>query len=277
MKHVLQEREVIHSIDTIQYMIDLCPDCTIRRDNRGYLPIHWAAWSGNVKAIELLLRHDPTAATRKSLPRPHYPSRLPLHLACDALSEMLGSAQVLSIQILYDAYPEAIFIQDERNGNDNGRTPLDIARKRGSKWQPIVQFLEAQHEYARQAKDMMSMMILELNGRTLLHRTMKDNAPLGSIKLLARGAPAAILGHLDENKDSILHYACRGGLPIVKYFLDEHISLVSSAEVNCNCELPIHLLCEAAKDKVDSNSNSTEYIEIVWRMLLVNPETVMGA
>ena len=82
--------------------------------------------------------------------------------------------------------------------------------------------------------------------------------------------------HCDTNKDSILHYACRGGnLEVIKYFLGEHTSLVASAEVNENGDLPIHLLCEAGKDKVDVDS--TEYIEIIWKMLLSNPEALMGA
>jgi len=67
-------------------------------------------------------------------------------------------------------------------------------------------------------------------------------------------------------------------LEVIKYFLDEHTSLVlvASAEVNKNGELPIHLLCEAGKDKVEL-IDSTEYIEIIWRMLLANPEALVGA
>ena len=82
---------------------------------------------------------------------------------------------------------------------------------------------------------------------------------------------------MDEDLASmhLVHSACRGAnLEVIKYFLDEHTSLVSSAEVNENGELPIHLLCEAGKDKVDVDS--TEYIEIIWRMLLANPEAVAG-
>ena len=75
----------------------------------------------------------------------------------------------------------------------------------------------------------------------------------------------------------VLHSACRGGnLEVIKYFLDEHTSLVALAEVNENGELPIHLLCEAGKDKVEL-IDSIEYIEIIWRMLLANPEAVIGA
>jgi len=64
-------------------------------------------------------------------------------------------------------------------------------------------------------------------------------------------------------------------LEVVKYLLDNHSSLVASAEVNENGELPIHLLCGAGKVKVDIDS--AEYIEAIWLMLLANPETVVGA
>ena len=44
--------------------------------------------------------------------------------------------------------------------------------------------------------------------------------------------------------------------------------------VNAQNELPIHLLCEAGKDKVDCESS--EYIETIWQMLLANPEALMS-
>jgi len=36
-------------------------------------------------------------------------------------------------------------------------------------------------------------------------------------------------------------------------------------------------VCEAGKDKVDIDIDSPEYIEVIWRMLLANPEAVVGA
>ena len=87
-----------------------------------------------------------------------------------------------------------------------------------------------------------------------------------------------ILEHSDTNKDSILHYACQGGnLEVIKYLLTNHASLVASAEVNQKRKLPLHLLCEAGKDdKVDSDDNSTEYVETIWLMLLANPEVIVS-
>ena len=73
----------------------------------------------------------------------------------------------------------------------------------------------------------------------------------------------------------LLHSACRGrNLEVVKYLLDNHSSLVASAETNQKGKLPLHLLCEARKDKVDVDS--AEYVETIWLMLLSNPEAVVG-
>ena len=126
----------------------------------GLLPIHFAARDSASKSVEILLKHDPTAATKTKLPRlRHVPPSLPLHMACGA---GLG---LEAVQVLYDAYPEAIFIQAGNgnmridDGNDNGRTPLDIARIK--RCLPIVKFLEAQLEYAQKANDTTSMMTLD--------------------------------------------------------------------------------------------------------------------
>lgn len=39
-------------------------------------------------------------------------------------------------------------------------------------------------------------------------------------------------------------------------------------------ELPIHLLCEAGKVKIDCDS--VEYTEVIFGMLLANPEVLVG-
>ena len=115
----------------------------------------------------------------------------------------------------------------------------------------MVRFLREQLEYAQKAQDMTVMTTLDENGWLPLHHALKDKVPLGTIKLFLKGNPSAIrvpdnqfafplhiacefssakvvrylagesnkyiLGHLDENKDSILHYACRGrNLDVVK-------------------------------------------------------------
>ena len=131
---------------------------------------------------------------------------------------------------------------------------------------------------------------------------LKENASLGSIKLLVRGNPAAAqvsdqkvayplhiacefssaklvkylvelaeddtLNNFDANKDSPLHYACRGGnCNAMKYLLEANVPSVS--ERNNDNKLAIHLLFEYGENVL--NRESFKYVETVWQLLLANP------
>jgi len=233
------------------------------------------------------LKFDPDAASKEVN---NGSQRLPLYLACS-----YNNTNLSSIQVLYDVNnPEAIFAR-----TDNGRTPLDNARK-----QPAIDFLQTQLLYARQAQDMTAVTTVDENGWLTLHRALKDNVPLGSIKLLTRANPAAVqvadqkgayplhiacefssvkvvqllvelkgdtLNNVDANEDSPLHYACRrGNLGILKYLLQANVPSVS--ERNNNNKLAIHLLFECGENILDRES--MEYVETVWQLLLANPEVV---
>jgi len=280
-----------NKIGTVQYMLQLDPNLTNVWNEYGYLPIHLASMNGTVETIELLLKHDPDLAKEKIANRDR---KLPLHLAC--------GCELEAVQVLFDTYPEAINIRD-----GDGETSLNLARR--EERNRVANFLQTQLVYAQQAHDDTAMTTPNEEGYLPLHRALlQGDASLGSIKLLVRGNTAALqvadqkgvlplhiacrnatvgivkflvdsynngLDVCDANNDSVLHYACRGGnLDVIKYLLNEHTSLVSTAQVNEKGELPIHLLCEAGKDKI--GSDSIEYIEIIWRMLLANPEVVAG-
>jgi len=90
-------------VDTIQYMLDIYPEIINARDGNGMLPIHRAAQGKRTDIVELLLKHDPDAASKKTseLTLPYVPLSLPLHVACERGLDR-------SVKILYDAYPEAI-------------------------------------------------------------------------------------------------------------------------------------------------------------------------
>ena len=159
--------------------------------------------------------------------------------------------------------------------------------------------------YARTAQDMAAMTTLDSNGWLSLHQALRDNAPLGAIKLLLSAFPIALrvidgrgllplhiackyssadvvnyllelndtfLNHCDTNKDAPLHHACQGGnCGVVKLLLDRNVPSVS--ERNDDGKLPFHLLCEASA-QVDSNS--LDYVETIWQLLLAHPETVQN-
>jgi len=290
-------------VDTIEYMLDLYPQSIDATDRQGLTPFHRSAQGKRADIVELLLKYDPDAASKASRHRTNSIStyNLPLHLTC--ASGHVAHTEMA--EVLFDACPQAIFAH-----NDEGKTPLDLARERETRHRRdpnesvLVYFLQTQQAYARQAQDIKTKTTIDKNDWLSFCCALRNNASLGSIELLVRALRS--IGHTDSlplniacefrsvkvvryltEADSLseerlaslhlVHSACCGGnLEVIKYFLDEHISLVSSAEVNEKGELPIHLLCEAGKDfKVDIDS--TEYIEIIWRMLLANPEVVAGA
>ena len=272
-------------VDTIQYMLELDSELINAENSGGKLPIHIAAMNGRTKSIELLLKFDPNASSKEV----NNGSRLlPLHLACSTYNTNLSS-----IQVLYDAYPDAILARN------NGRTPLDIARN-----QPAIDFLRTQLVYARQAQDMTAMTTIDDDGWLPLHHALKDNVPLGSVKLLTRANPAAVqvsdqngvyplhitcefsslevvkylfelagdnLNKVDTKNNSLLHYACRGGTcDVVKYLLEANVPSVSDR--NNNNKLAIHLLLECGEETLDRESMG--YVETVQQLLLANPEVV---
>ena len=88
---------------------------------------------------------------------------------------------------------------------DSRRTPLDIARNQQAidflQTQPqrhgnqsVIEYLQTQLVYARQAQDMTAMTTVNENGWLPLQYALKlkDNVPLGSVKLLL---PIVIISH----------------------------------------------------------------------------------
>ena len=168
-----------------------------------------------------------------------------------------------------------------------------------------MDFLQTQLVYARQAQDMTVMTTVDDIGWLPLHSALNDDAPLGSIKLMVRGNPAAVrvadqngahplhiacefslvkvvkylvelygdtvLNIVDANNNSPLHYACRGGnLRVIKYLLEVNVPSVS--ERNNDNKLAIHLLFEYEENTLDRDS--LEYVETVQQLILANPEVV---
>jgi len=298
----IHEACAVGRLDTVAYLLGLYPESIRVRGSMGALPIHDAAacqprTESRAGIIELLLKHDPNTASKKKTNETQL-GQLPLHLACNAYY-----GQIDVVKILYDAYPEAIFVRDSR-----GRTPLDLSRamnEASSHSADIVKFLQDQLVHAEMGEDLLALTTLDDNGWLPLHHALKDKIPLGSIKFLIRGnssalrvitnigalpihiacqfSPAKVVKYLleddggrtlhytDMNKDSPLHYACRGGnLGVVKYLLNRNVPSVSDG--NVDNKLPFHLLCEC--EEVDKKSN--EYTETLFLLLRANPETVMA-
>ena len=57
-------------------------------------------------------------------------------------------------------------------------------------------------------------------------------------------------------------------------WLDNNASLVALSTVNAQNMLPLYLLCESAKSR--EKTESTDYIEAIWLLLVSNPEVVVN-
>ena len=284
-------------LDKVKYLLKLYPESIDMKAKNGFLPIHDAAhWGGKhkIEIIQFLLMHQPDGASRVvSTLQGHavHEGRLPLHLACD------NGLNLSAVQVLFDAYQEAIQSKDRR-----GKVPLDLT------WNTEVNlFLKTQLAYARKAKNIDAMTTEDCNGWLPLHHALHDKASLGAIKLLVKGRPVALrvadnqgafplhiacefgtadvvkflaepldiwLNVCDVNKNFPLHYACRGcSFGVVKYVLGKQKTSFSAR--NADGKLPIQLLCEAGQqDGVDNES--PEFTETIWRLLLAYPETVLN-
>ena len=280
-------------LDSVKYLLDICPESIYIESGSGWLPIHHAASSNGPQKVEHLISKDPTCASMVT-----NRGQTPLHLTCSF------QPNLAAVQLLFDTYPEAI-----DKANNVGMTALEYARDftaddedEEDQRVAVVIFLEAQLVYAEKSQDMNVMTKLDENGQLPLHHALKDNAPLGSIKLLIKGCALAVRvpdhnmafplhiacefssvkvvqylmdmldermkNHSDANKDSIFHYACRGGnCEVVKYLLDEQSPHITKR--NADKKLPIHLMCES-----EASSDSLEHADTIFRLLLAYPETV---
>ena len=276
-------------VDTAKYLCDVYPDSiNIPTTDGKQYPLHLLSDSENIDdyvenerlvLLDILLKHGAGVVSTQD-------SRgdFPLHLACYMKT-------LVFVKLLFDAHPEAIFIQ-----NNRGKTPLDNARSENRT--DVLSFLETQHQLQRQAR---GTIVPDENLQLPIHQTLQTGlASIGTIKLMVAANPASVamadslgclpvhlscrfgdsdiveyLVGLDE--DSItttdtggslpLHYACVGGkLDIVKYILENHPSGVSVP--NEEGKLPIGLLLfDAVCDRED-----LKYIDVIHSLLRENPE-----
>jgi len=311
--------------ETLEYLFKLHPESLHIRNSGGHLPIHEASSNPGENAadiIKFLLRHDPECISKPVVS--NFASDddgcLPLHLVCSSRDDTLWDKYVM--ELLFDLYPEAILIRDEQ-----GQLPIDIVREKldelpinsvtrrlfneegHQRLQDLVHFLQTQMSYARKARDDTAMRTPDSNGSLPLHRAIRDNEPLGTIKLLVKGNSDAInvpdgngmlplaiasevstvgvvkylaefvpyrLNACDVNKNYPLHHAGRGGnCEVVAYLLETPISSASVSERNSDGMLPIHLFCEHVS-KQEVEEDTPEFTETIWHLLTAYPETILN-
>ena len=283
-----------NTLPAVEYFYNLYPDAINHVTTFGHYPIHHALQenvgrsndAASVDIVKFLLqlpgvRHQKFGG--KSL----------LHFACmqsQHYNDLTIEAVIQKLKIIFDDNPSSI---------------MDVANIR-YRHKKVRAFIKGEMVYARQARDHRQMMRPDENGQLPLHRALRNNVMLGSIKLLLKGnrsaarsadnngsfplhlacqhhdSPLVIkhlidfcpttLRHVDFDQDNVLHYACRG----VKYetiamLLDRYNAGLVSMR-NANNELPIDLLF---KSNSVEDGESEEYTDCVFRLLRAYPETLV--
>ena len=292
-----------NAVATVKYLYELYPESIDVADIDGACPIHHATFclkrrtnpATAVEIIQFLLHCDPNVALQKLR------DKLPLYWVClEATNneEYKLNAYLKIMQILYDAYPEAIIESNE------------VTSTVDNFCQEVQTFINTQLNYARQARDQTVMTTPDEDGQLPLHRALRQNETisLGSIKLLVKGNPSAIrevdnrgmiplhitcqhhetssavveyliglnrvtLTTVDGEGNTALHHACIGANhAIVALLLDKYGS-VSVSKRNAQKQLPIDLLLRKKNEVGDEES--VEFTESIYRLLRANPETLV--
>jgi ankyrin repeat protein len=295
----------LNTIATVKYLYQLYPESINVADNQGNYPIRFAIdgikhrednSETAIEMIQFLLDCNPDVVLQKSV------GELPLYWVCAEATNVNTSklnAYLKILQILYDAHPEAI--------ESNGVTSVvdEFCAE-------VQTFLNTQLTYARKARDLRQMITSDENGQLPLHKALRGNVTLGSIKLLVKGnasaitcadnrgmiplhvacqhhASASIVEYLinldptslhrkdlDDNTalhhNTALHYACRGANHAIIALLTEKHSAVSVSKRNAHGQLPIDLLFASREV---SDRESVEYTESIYRLLRAFPMTLM--
>ena len=287
---------------TVEYLYMFHPDSASHATTGGVYPIHIAIKRiaqkrGNpihaVKVVQFLLECDPKVKLQKLEDLSTLEGRSLLHFACQLKckgSSILAHFEV--IKAIYNAHPEAI--EDNR-----------IASGTHKFRQQVQSFITSELVYARQAKDHRLMITPDDNGQLPLHKALRNNATLGSIKLLVKGNPSAIrtvdakfamplhiacehqdsttvvqhlldadtrtLQAVDYDNNTPLHCACRGAKYDTIALLLETYGAVSVSKRNADKKFPINLLWES--NEVSDREN-LKYTESLFRLMREYPEVV---
>jgi hypothetical protein len=291
----------LNTVATAKYLYEVYPESINVACKDGEYPIH-AAILGMAKRsnpaknaidmVQFLLNCNPDVVSQE------LHGKLPLYWTCfraiNENTQTMLNAYLKILQILYDAHPGAI----ERN---------EITSELDSFPRELRAFINTHLAYAREARDLRLMNTPDENGQLPLHRALRDNVRLGSIKLLVNGNPSAIRNHdkggttplhvacqhhetpgvveylinldptslraKDFDDNAVLHYACRGGNHKTIALLLEKYGAVSVSKQNVHNQLPIDILFESEAVNV---REGVEYTESIFRLLRAYPDTING-
>jgi ankyrin repeat protein len=289
-----------NTVATVEYLYKLYPESISVANDGGSHPIHTVIWGldwrednpeAAVEVVRFLLDCNPNVVLQKD------EDDFPLYLVCDEAKNdntPMLNAYLKVLQMLYDAYPEAIEEEEILFGFDNF-------------CQEVQTFITTQFTYVDQAEDLTLMTTPDENGQLPLHVALRDNVTFGSIKLLVEGnssalrhadnrgmiplhvacqhhrSPSVVEYLIDQNSSSfqvtdryqntLLHFACRGANHVMIAFLLEKYDAAFVSRRNSHKQLPIDLLFDS---EAVSDREGIEYMESIYRLIRTNPETVTG-
>eukprot|EP00956_Cyclotella_meneghiniana_P015689 scaffold24280_cov55-Cyclotella_meneghiniana.AAC.6 len=273
------------NFQTIKYLYQKYPESINIQNNMGKYPLHSILAYGigrrddEIEMLKFMLKNDRGAVSLRIRHRGAYTTAL--HLACESQSLEI-------IKLVFDAYPEAIHIED-----DNGHLPMNLVR--GSP--DLLSFFQSQIQLENQAREDRT---IDGNGELPIHRALRNrDVSMGGIKLMMAANPNSINvinsnGHnllhiasracnfdtvkylagcdddvlktLDNNENLPLHYACLGGnVDVIPFIIEQ--STFGVTQQNSDKLTPMELLLYEA----ECDRDSMEYVEAVRCLLLANP------
>eukprot|EP00956_Cyclotella_meneghiniana_P025463 scaffold53208_cov37-Cyclotella_meneghiniana.AAC.6 len=147
------------NVNAAKYLYSVYPESNNIPDNEGWYLLHFlASWRHGVsndnaqELLLLLLKHDKGVVST-----PNRYRDLPLHYAS-------GIQELAFTNMLFDAHPDGIFVQ-----NEDGNTPVDNTRSYHET--DAVHFFESQLEIHRQAQEDQER---DNNGQLPIHRVLQN-------------------------------------------------------------------------------------------------------
>jgi ankyrin repeat protein len=269
-----------NTLAAVEYLYQQYPEAINHAITEGFYPIHHAISTkfrdkpaAAVEVVRFLLGCDPNQKLKL------YKGMSLLHYAC--LTENNDSsidAGIQIIEMIFDAHPEAIedYLTEDNTVSANiQRFHYDV--QAFINWELVM--------YVRPAKDHLLMTTPGADGQLPLHRVLESapNVRLGTIKLLVRRNPAAVispningtlplhiacehhvstevieylvgldpssLDAVDRDGNTALHYACRGTKHHTIAMLVKKYDAVSVSRRNAEGKLPIEVLWEMEEEE----------------------------
>ena len=335
VRHANKRKFPIHfasqwrSPEFCRLLIEAYPRSERITDATGALPLHHACMKGSLATVEYLYGIFPEAINHPTTKNKLYP----IHFAIVGGKQRAGAVDVVKFLLdcdpdqklkLWQRQPLIHFACDTKYDNSNIDASIKVikalydARPEVIGWNSLVKIVEESHPqvqafvngelvYARQAKEHRLVITPDEHGQLPLHRALRNNAMLGSIKLLVKSNPSAvrsvddrgafplhvacehhdstsvveyILGHAhiardatDRDGDTPLHCACRGAKYGTIALLLEKYGAELVATRNAQGKLPIDLFWRSEEV---GDRESVEYIGSVFQFLKAYPEIVMN-